>query len=226
MLSFLFFILYIIYNLENIKIALLKCKCGKKEIMSTKTEKEKVFDNIVGITKNQRADGNPSAHIAFRYLRANTDPRITPTGNGRVAFSFPMLISVSEFTEKRLRNALNGMELPKYEDAVSVNVTIFTQPNGGQYEFVSNRLLKGSVIPQGLGTLSRNTYTKDGETRTSLQLIIEPANVSTIQLKDAESGAGGQHQQNQGYSSQSAPTPQGLGTDVNSGFVSDDDLPF
>ena len=191
------------------------------------TKNEKKFDNIVGITRNQRADGNPSAHIAFRYLRANMDPRVTPTNNGRVAFSFPTLISVSEFTEKRLRNALNRMELPKYEDAVSVDVTIFTQPSGGQYEFVSNRLLKGSVIPQGLGTLSRNTYVKDGETRTSLQLIIEPANLSTIQLKDAVGSAtSSNYQQNQ--SSYSAPTnpQQGMGANVDAGFVSDDDLPF
>jgi len=149
------------------------------------TEKtEKIFNNIVGIQRLQRNDGKPSAILAIRGLRANADPTARPTKNGNVAINFPANISADDYKKKALRYAMNGMSFPEYNGRINVNVSLFVNADSKYYDWIMSRLQKGSLIPMLLGTLESNTYSKDGESRTTLNLTIDPSNLSTIKLPD------------------------------------------
>lgn len=176
--------------------------------MTDKTEK--IFNNIVGIQRLQRNDGKPSAVLAIRGLRANADPTARPTKNGNIAINFPANISADDYKKKALRYAMNGMSFPEYNGRINVNVSLFVNADSKYYDWIMSRLQKGSLIPMLLGTLESNTYSKDGESRTTLNLTIDPSNLSTIKLPDLNDEAN------------SAPTSSsGVNLDIN-----EDDLPF
>ena len=152
------------------------------------TEQKQVFNNIVGIERQQREDGKPS-------MRANSNPNVRAVKGGRVAISFPANISADEYKKKALRYAMNGMVLPEYNDRISVNVVMFIDENSKFKDWVLSRL-------------ETNTYTKDNETHTTLNLTVDPSNITTIKAPETD-GAGAE-------STGSAPNFN----------MSEDDLPF
>lgn len=174
------------------------------------TKQKQVFNNIVGIERQQREDGKPSAILALRSMRANSNPNVRAVKGGRVAISFPANISADEYKKKALRYAMNGMVLPEYNGRISVNVVMFIDENSKFKDWVLSRLEKGSLIPMMLGRLETNTYTKDNETHTTLNLTVDPSNITTIKAPEADGDGTGAE------STSSAPNFN----------MNEDDLPF
>lgn len=174
------------------------------------TEQKQVFNNIVGIERQQREDGKPAAILALRSMRANSNPNVRAVKGGRVAISFPANISADEYKKKALRYAMNGMVLPEYNGRISVNVVMFIDENSKFKDWVLSRLEKGSLIPMMLGRLETNTYTKDNETHTTLNLTVDPSNIITIKAPETDGDGDGAE------STGSAPNFN----------MSEDDLPF
>ena len=105
---------------------------------------------------------------------------------------------------------MNGMVLPEYNGRISVTVVMFIDENSKFKDWVLSRLEKGSLIPMMLGRLETNTYTKDNETHTTLNLTVDPSNITTIKAPETDGdGAGAE-------STGSAPNFN----------MSEDDLPF
>ena len=171
-------------------------------------QKQQTFNNIVGIERQQREDGKPSAILALRSMRANSNPNVRAVKGGRVAISFPANISADEYKKKALKYAMNGMVLPEYNGRISVNVVMFIDEESRYKDWVLSRLEKGSLISMMLGRLESNTYTKDNETHTKLNLTVDPSNISTIKAPEADGDGGG--------TTSSTPNFQ----------MNEDDLPF
>ena len=59
-------------------------------------------------------------------------------------------------------------------------------------EYLTEKLVKGAMITEALGTLTTNTYKDEasGETRTSLKLNIDPFNINYIRQKGENDGGG------------------------------------
>ena len=64
------------------------------------TEQKQVFNNIVGIERQQREDGKPAAILALRSMRANSNPNVRAVKGGRVAISSQPTSRLNEYKKK------------------------------------------------------------------------------------------------------------------------------
>lgn len=158
----------------------------------TEQNETKKYNNVFGIIKNHRKDGMPSTTLGLKGLFVNNTPTIKTVKDGQVVFNFPSNLQLDDFKKKSLQYAMNGMEFVSTDFGVPVNVSIFIKDGTKQMEYLTEKLVKGAMITEALGTLTTNTYKDEasGETRTSLKLNIDPFNISYIRQK-GENGADG-----------------------------------
>lgn len=154
--------------------------------------KETQYNNVFGIIKNHRKDGMPSTTLGLKGLFVNNTPTIKSVKDGQVVFNFPSNLQLNDFKKKSLQYAMNGMDFVFTDFGVPVNVSIFIKGGTKQMEYLTEKLVKGAMITEALGTLTTNTYKDEasGETRTSLKLNIDPFNISYIRQKGENSGDG------------------------------------
>lgn len=156
----------------------------------TEQNETKKYNNVFGIIKNHRKDGMPSTTLGLKGLFVNNTPTIKTVKDGQVVFNFPSNLQLDDFKKKSLQYAMNRMEFVSTDFGVPVNVSIFIKDGTKQMEYLTEKLVKGAMITEALGTLTTNTYKDEtsGETRTSLKLNIDPFNISYIRQK-GENGA-------------------------------------
>jgi single-strand binding family protein len=143
-------------------------------------EKEKKYNNVVGITRLQQNDGSPASIITATNIMVLHEPNVNTTKNGRVVMSFNANLALNDFTKSRLSYAMNGMTINETQYGTTVRVTIFMNP-GARFDQLSNQLIKGAKITLVQGELKPRSYhDDDGALVSYLELLVDPFNIGFI----------------------------------------------